>query len=226
MKNLKEFLNKRVSFRFAAYCYLAALVIGIALRYLFPLNQMKRKYERSISKHDKDLEKVVSILKELDIRHRFHWSRLVCHSYGVAKPEKNLIEVFPYVVSDVAFVTGKNGRQYYRFTRRRQTKQEFLSTVFHEIGHILCTRQGIYLEYNKGLKPKNNKIKQKDYDAWASQFLKAERLCDKMGAKMLKEHFPKVPYKSGYSGRGGYSMVQNNIKYVAKAYNLKEWGKK
>lgn len=135
-------------------------------------------------KNSKEAYKVKSILKELDIKYSFKWTKKSSSAFGYADCINNKIHVYS---SDC-------------------TKQEWLSTVFHEIQHILCARKGIYLAYNNGLDPKN--LTRKKFNKWARQFLPAERLCDKMGKKMMKKYFPQFKFESFYLDKNGKEYVK------------------
>lgn len=170
------------------------------------------KYKKVITKNSKELKIIYRLLKDLDIRYRFFWKRFNM-AMGQAKVRENKIEIFIHIPNKVL-------RQYpLKVSVRKQTKQEFFSTVFHEIGHIISARQGLYLNYNRGLFIEE--ADQKMFNKWAKEALLAERHCDKLGKAMMKAVFPKTPYIGWYYGKQGRTFIKTFIEHVAYSHGFK-----
>lgn len=73
------------------------------------------------------------------------------------------------------------------------TLQTVWSSVFHELSHILCFREGLYERYhNWDENDRQSVIYVRRYG------LRAERFVDKKAKALMKIHLPDIPFWSGY----------------------------
>lgn len=172
-----------------------------------------RDYKAGVRKRDPEVALVRKVLRERDIRYRFHWTRKCNHATGKAFPRENQIRVWVYKANNL--VETESG--YDRYTRKRLSLQEFLSVVFHEVAHILCVREGSFLDYLNadGLET------QEQFDRWSEQALPAELEADRRGAAMMKVWFPEIPFLPAYKGYAGERYVRHRVSTVAKERGFK-----
>lgn len=90
--------------------------------------------------------------------------------------------------------------------------REIISTILHEIQHVLMWRNGKYVIYNAGL---NSTASRKTFNIWKNQLLKCELLADKMAETMMKKTFPNLKYKPAYAGNK--KIKQHTNAYIAMA---------
>lgn len=154
------------------------------------------------------------LLRELDLRYRFHWNSKCNHATGKAYPNRNRIDVWVYKAHNL--VEAESG--YDRFTRKRLTLQEFLSVVFHEVAHILCAREGRFETY---LRSESERMSQARFNVWARQILPAERYADRLGAKLMARYFPEIPFLPAYDGERGENFVKARVRKVAEHQGLR-----
>lgn len=153
-----------------------------------------------ITKTSKEIKIVRKILKEHKIRCRILWKEEGYGVDGFAVVKKNLIVAYGKKTRL------RNGILDYSV---RQSKTTILSTIFHEMGHVIDYRNGKYKFYLEGLIGN-----QKDFNVWKKSMLKAERSADIFGKKMLKKYFPKLKFQGYYSGNKGKRVVARTIEYV------------
>lgn len=82
-------------------------------------------------------------------------------------------------------------------------RRELLSTMFHEAAHIV--------NYN------NNKYYKYHHDLGGKKYLRrialrAERYTDKVGRKLMKEHYPDVRYLAGYRTKENQQWLRDYYK--------------
>lgn len=176
---------------------------------------MTTYYTKPVKKTQPEIAIVKKLLKDLNIRYRFHWKIKCNHAMGIAAPDQNLIRIYGYTPYKI--IESKSG--YYRFVGRKITLQEFLSTVFHEIHHILAARKKLHNGTHMGLQ--TDTLTTTKFYIWKRNLLRAERYCDTQGAKLMKRYFPNIPFEGGYDGANGAEMVRHLIKEVATVYNIK-----
>lgn len=88
------------------------------------------------------------------------------------------------------------------------------SSLFHELSHIMCFREGLYKKYHNLT----------DIDRQAVIYvrrygLRAERFVDKKAKALMKQYYPKIPFWSAYSEEEGVDWYR---KWVKKNFPLKE----
>ncbi len=154
----------------------------------------KKWYDRKVQRNSKEVKKMISILKEMDIGYRFFWNRTSNLYGGYALLEETKIVVFP---TDL---------------------QEFVSVACHEIAHILDHEEDRYPCY---LIDDASDFTQRTFNQWCKQLLPAERHADRRGAALLKKYFPEIPFSPHYHGGQGIVHMRNHIAMVGKAEKLK-----
>lgn len=152
---------------------------------------MAKQYQKRLHKNSAYVKSARQLLKSLNIRYRFNLRKGKIGYFGLAMPDKNLIQTFGRKAQD-GWIT-ESGR--IKWTWRQVTVQEWVSTVFHEIQHIRAYRKGKYPHYHRGFRVGDSKQK---FERWAAEYLKAEQWCDKQAARMLKKYHPEIPYLSSY----------------------------
>lgn len=135
------------------------------------------------------LRQARKILRDFKITHRIYWTGQTHCMAGMAMVKESHIVVWPW---------------------KTMTLESLLSTIMHEIGHILDYREGKYKEYLVG-----NLTTQKLFNKWARQALKAERSADKRGKKLLKEFFPGIKFLGSYGGSQGRTHIRQLTKIYA-----------
>ena len=90
----------------------------------------------------------------------------------------------------------------------------FISTVLHEVCHILATRRGKYLMYHTF----QNFESQKGIDMYRRYALRAELYVDKMAQKMCKELFPNVRFQKAYRSKRDRECLKKMLDYLPKKY--------
>lgn len=76
--------------------------------------------------------------------------------------------------------------------------QKFLSLVFHEASHVLAYRDGKFLDYHAVSK----RWTVKKLRSFVRTALRAELYTDWRAARLMKKHFPNIPYWAGYDKEG------------------------
>lgn len=77
------------------------------------------------------------------------------------------------------------------------TIQDFLSAVMHEVAHVLNFRNKKYIKYhNAGKNVRITKQRIKDYKRLG---IRAEVYTDSVAKKLMRKHFPEIPYRAGYT---------------------------
>lgn len=168
-----------------------------------------KTYERRIKKYDDEVAKVKAILKSLGVKHRISWTKKRMWYVGMFKHET----IYVYSRWFKELVDTPSGYQHY--TTRRCTVQEFLSTVFHEVGHALQFRANQYQTYLLGFKPNDGF---KKFKRWSLEALQAEKGADSIGKKLMKVYFPDIPFKGGYEGRMGRRMIVYMVESIRETY--------
>ena len=166
-------------------------------------------YKRRIKKYDPEVAEVKEILEGLNIRYCISWTEKRMWYSGVFKNGK--IYVYVRWFSDV--VDTPEG--YSRYVTRRCTVQEFLSTVFHEVGHFIQDRDGKFKTYVKGFDPKSSYSMLRK---WAKEALAAERDADATAARLMHRYFPEVPFKGSYGGLQGERWIQGAVESIRQSY--------
>jgi len=180
-------------------------------------------FKKRAQKSDPDFDVVRFSLKHLGIKYAINWTKGKTYYRGYAKPEEGVIVVFGKKAVDIT--ESKNGR--WKFTFDYCSKEEILSTILHEIQHILMYRQGLFLNYHSSFIPKKHGYKR--FKKWAAEMLPAERLADKRAKRMLNRFFPRAKYAGSYRGKNGARAVNHIITQAAETCfprNLKEMKKK
>ncbi len=123
---------------------------------------MRPFYEKNYTLKDrKDLRKT---LKTMGVRVHFIKGR-VC----LAEYENSLIKI--------------------GVDRKSRTLQDFLSDIFHELGHIYCYQNDLYKIYH------NDSLPKKELAIYMRKYgLRAERFVDSVGKKLMSDYFPDIPY--------------------------------
>lgn len=85
--------------------------------------------------------------------------------------------------------------------KKESSKEKFISTFFHELGHIHCKRKGIWKSYHN---PKNASVSKVRRTA-----LKAELWVDKWAINEMKKWYPDLQYTGSY-----ISMNRHHCKKV------------
>ncbi len=131
-------------------------------------------YKRPIWKRYKIVMLAITLIKSYKIKYRIKINNHRCYAHPADKKIFIGIEV-------------------------EDSIQDFLSTVMHEIAHIENFRNNKFFKYhNIGKNVKLTKQKMKDYKRFA---LRAEIYTDYVASKLMKKHFPEIPYRKGYTER-------------------------
>lgn len=173
---------------------------------------MKPWYEKPINKNSLIVKQIQNTLKKYYIKRRFYWSKSNIGCDGYAMVEDNTIVVYGKILINLS------KKPEFNLEIRTPTIQQFISTVCHEMGHILSYREGRYPYYNRGLRV--DQLNQKEFSLWASEMLLAERLADKIGKELTIKEF-NIPYISNYSGNRGKLITEAVISGLAKSAGLK-----
>ena len=134
------------------------------------------------------------------------WLQLINYAkkhYGLKKiiwvKDKNL-----KVTATCDYRAGIVKLNYYRINSRNR-----YTTLFHELGHIYCYKQGLWKKYHIDLEEwKNTK---KAIDGIVKTGFKAEKWVDMWGMNEMKKHYPRKKYHAIYH-------VPNVKKYYHKYY--------
>jgi len=89
----------------------------------------------------------------------------------------------------------------------------FVTTIFHELGHIHCLRNNKYPIYH--LKRPTTKKLRRDIKATA---LRAELYVDKWGETECNKHFPKLKYDRAYRSKKDKKWFNKFLKKRFKEY--------
>jgi hypothetical protein len=83
----------------------------------------------------------------------------------------------------------------------RDTDENMISTMCHEVGHALCHRFDCFRTYHspRSLRRFNLAEKARVWRSMAFTMTRAERFVDEIGAELCALHFPWVPYPYLYS---------------------------
>lgn len=99
----------------------------------------------------------------------------------------------------------------------RHSVDMVMSILFHEIAHVMCYRSGVYKVYNSNIwnidLPTDKQIKIFTHTA-----LKAERYADRLGEKLLKQHYPHMRYYAFYDTKLGIETNKTVVSIM-----LKRW---
>lgn len=93
-----------------------------------------------------------------------------------------------------------------------KNKSILFASIFHEIGHIHCYRNNLWVAYHTLNKKSYASEKIKKFRATA---YKAECWVDRWGEKEMKKHYPKLKYKIGY--------IPNNKKSIKWLNDYYKW---
>lgn len=129
-------------------------------------------------------ELITQIAKEYKIR--VYWYSDINNNCGIA-----------YHKSDPA-----TNRESIHILKHPKVK-DYLSTLFHELGHSYCYRNNVWSAYhNKRAIFRNGRSyhKTKDLKTILRTGYKAERWVDKWGRREMYKHFPHLTYRMGYTG--------------------------
>lgn len=80
------------------------------------------------------------------------------------------------------------------------------STLFHELGHIYCYKNGIYKSYHFG----DKKLTKRDNQLIRRIGLRAERWVDRWAKKEMKKYFPKERYDESYIKKKNVDIYKKN----------------
>ena len=80
----------------------------------------------------------------------------------------------------------------------------FWSTFFHELAHIYCADNNLYKKYNTNFNKLSKKYLRKIV-------LRAERFCDKIGAKLMKSHNFSYKYEGLYEEKWVKEWIYNRL---------------
>lgn len=173
-----------------------------------------KPYERKVDMNATYVKFAIGLLKSLKIRYRFVRRDVKTTWLGMALADKEMIVINLRPIKRAEY--DEEGD--IKYFNESLTMQEFLSTVFHEIQHIVSRRQGKFLHYQRGLDFKNTT--QRSFNKWASEFLDCERHCDTEGERMMKRYYESIPYLSNYKGKVGKIMVYKSIVEYAEFFNF------
>jgi len=143
-------------------------------------------YDKDIIKTSKYFQQVLKVLKEYKIQ-------------GYFGNKDGLYEAYPQ--ESKIYVSLKEGKY-------RDSIREFLSSVCHEIGHVLCYRRGKYKSYNGC--GRRVRFTKKRVRLWIRTGYKAEKYADRVGKELMKRYFPKIPYNPGYGTKESYIWYHKN----------------
>lgn len=96
---------------------------------------------------------------------------------------------------------------------KKREMDVFISTIFHEVCHIIATRNRKYAMYHN-----SDLDSQKDIDLFRRYALRAELYVDKMAQKMCKKLFPKVRYNKTYRSKREREYLKKWLDRYPKKY--------
>lgn len=86
--------------------------------------------------------------------------------------------------------------------------EKIISILFHELGHFYCYDKKVFKEYHYGWYKEASEEGIKNMLRTA---IKAERYVDNWGKEKMKEHFPHLKFKPGYTGNWAKSWILNHL---------------
>lgn len=128
-------------------------------------------YLKKIKKDSKYIKDAKKLFKKAGVKYRIHW-----------QSRKNI---------DASFIVNLNRIDIYA---KNLSIIEFLTSVFHELGHFYSYKNNKY-EYYYSEKLRRTKKQIRHYKAIA---LKAEKYCDMIGYGLMKTYYPNIPYMAVY----------------------------
>ena len=133
-------------------------------------------YQKSIRWNSKILDDLRQLCKFYQVGVRY--ANRAGNTVGYANLKKDIIHVYLYDTRD----------------KDKETVQDVMCTVMHELGHILNKRNKKYYSYHS---PREEfTVKNSEYTL--RHGFNAELYTDKIGKQLMKLHYPKMKYKSGY----------------------------
>ena len=143
--------------------------------------------EQRINRRSKYLKFARAYLKEHGIQYRFRWGGAWGGGFATGRRGKN-----GYIQINMTVGGDEQG------DRVPVTVRTFLSTLFHEVSHIISYRTGKYAVYHHGkLRLTTPELKELIRTA-----LRAEVYTDSQAEKTMKKHFPDIPFERGYNEWG------------------------
>jgi hypothetical protein len=114
--------------------------------------------------------------------------------------------------SEKPFIGYYNGKtETIHVATRGMDAQDFLSTVFHEIGHAIQTRHGFGMAYHMGEKPGY-----RNFRYWAMQGLPSERVADLIGKSLMGTYYPGLKFYASYDGLKGERFVHARVERIGR----------
>ncbi len=128
------------------------------------------------------------------------------------------------LASDTILINKDFEKIFKKKPKKKRVLDVFVSTVMHEICHILAKRNGKYSVYHSALEF----VSMYEYKIYKKTALNAELYVDKMAQKLCKKLFPKVRYDKSYNTKKSRESLKKHldtIKYkqykkVPIAFNL------
>lgn len=113
------------------------------------------------------------------------------------------------------YIIPNNPTDIFISTECKKNRSELLRIFFHELGHIMCIRNGKWDAYHSSFENYYNKNKY--YKNYIRTALKAERWVDNWAHNELKKYDKRIKYDFPYSGENGKNWFHkthlNNIRY-------------
>ncbi len=137
-----------------------------------------------------DLKEIAEIFKKYNVQYRLSTTSNEAYSYS----------------ADGFVFLGTKGKG-------RDSKARLLSTIFHEIAHCLNYRNKKYLTYHDTKRNGCTYPSVKFFKWWRyakRHGLAAERYTDRLGQKLMKQHYPSLKYEPGYK----YKWQVEAFKYL------------
>ena len=138
----------------------------------------------------------------------------------ITKPTKrNVKEIIQKLAKQyrvrVYFTKNLKSRGLARYWRRsisicaEQSATEMISTFFHELGHIYCYDNGLWLNYHN--ETPAIKMSEREKQLLYRTAVKAERWIDKWAEIEMLKHFPEIKYYTTYKDK---EVVKDFIKSI------------
>lgn len=90
-----------------------------------------------------------------------------------------------------------------------QSITSIISTFFHELGHIYCYRNKIWMSYHNPKSP--NEMSELEKTLLCKTALRAERWVDNYGMNEMFRYYPGMTYTRSYHDQTGIDFLKNDI---------------
>lgn len=132
----------------------------------------------------------------------------LCKMYNILYRIKNLHNSagLAHIEKELIIINGD-----IKFKKKKEELAFFISTVLHEICHILTARKGKFRVYNY-IDP--FKCSKKERNIYLQTALRAEVYVDKMAEKLCKRFFPGVRFVKSYRSKRDKDYLNKDLEQI------------